>query len=220
MRRNGLLLLLTALMVLGTALLSCKDNPAGKDNAAEEKPSSDSLGNPPRVLPDSTASLEVLKTEGRPRFVKQGYYIIIDKARYRLHFYKDGTLIKSYPVAVGKTTGDKLQVGDSATPEGHFFVKAIRDASAWTYDFNDGKGEIPRVYGPWFISLETGRSETFTREGWSGIGIHGTHDPSSIGKNITAGCIRMHNKDVDELKKELEKEPDLSKINVDIISSL
>ncbi|SDO09051.1 LysM domain-containing protein [Psychrobacillus sp. OK028] len=30
-------------------------------------------------------------------------------------------------------------------------------------------------------------------------GIHGTNDPSSIGKAVSHGCIRMHNKDVEEL---------------------
>jgi lipoprotein-anchoring transpeptidase ErfK/SrfK len=31
------------------------------------------------------------------------------------------------------------------------------------------------------------------------IGIHGTNNPSSIGKNVTNGCIRMHNRDVLEI---------------------
>lgn len=32
-----------------------------------------------------------------------------------------------------------------------------------------------------------------------GYGIHGTNDPSSIGKAVSKGCIRMHNSDVLEL---------------------
>lgn len=39
---------------------------------------------------------------------------------------------------------------------------------------------------------------------WMGLskphyGIHGTNDPSSIGKEVSHGCIRMHNDDVLEL---------------------
>ncbi|MBO0586670.1 L,D-transpeptidase [Sporosarcina sp. E16_8] len=39
---------------------------------------------------------------------------------------------------------------------------------------------------------------------WMGLskrhyGIHGTNNPSSIGKNVSHGCIRMHNEDVLEL---------------------
>ncbi|NMD72523.1 L,D-transpeptidase family protein [Bacillus sp. DNRA2] len=30
-------------------------------------------------------------------------------------------------------------------------------------------------------------------------GIHGTNDPSSIGKAVSHGCIRMYNRDVEEL---------------------
>nr|WP_243116436.1 L,D-transpeptidase [Fonticella tunisiensis] len=32
-----------------------------------------------------------------------------------------------------------------------------------------------------------------------GFGIHGTNDPSSIGKFVSHGCIRMYNRDVIEL---------------------
>lgn len=41
---------------------------------------------------------------------------------------------------------------------------------------------------------------------WMGLskrhyGIHGTDSPSSIGKKVSHGCVRMHNKDVLELSK-------------------
>lgn len=32
-------------------------------------------------------------------------------------------------------------------------------------------------------------------------GIHGTNDPSSIGKAVSRGCIRMYNNDVEELAR-------------------
>jgi lipoprotein-anchoring transpeptidase ErfK/SrfK len=32
-----------------------------------------------------------------------------------------------------------------------------------------------------------------------GYGIHGTNNPASIGKSVSHGCIRMHNKDVIEV---------------------
>lgn len=39
---------------------------------------------------------------------------------------------------------------------------------------------------------------------WLGLskehyGIHGTNEPSSIGRAVSRGCIRMHNRDVEEL---------------------
>ncbi|MEF3305442.1 L,D-transpeptidase [Paenibacillus sp. GYB003] len=41
---------------------------------------------------------------------------------------------------------------------------------------------------------------------WMGLskphyGIHGTNDPTSIGKMVSHGCIRMHNHDVLELQR-------------------
>ncbi|MFC7392259.1 L,D-transpeptidase [Scopulibacillus cellulosilyticus] len=41
---------------------------------------------------------------------------------------------------------------------------------------------------------------------WMGLskkhyGIHGTNNPSSIGKDVSHGCIRMYNRDVLELSK-------------------
>ena len=71
-------------------------------------------------------------------------------------------------------------------------VEEICDASYWTHDFGDGKGQIAGAYGPWFISLDTG---------WIGIGIHGTHDPASIGTMASEGCIRLRDQDVAELKQ-------------------
>ena len=47
-----------------------------------------------------------------------------------------------------------------------------------------------RSRGPNFISLVTG---------WDGIGIHGTHDPASIGTMASEGCVRMRNAELLEL---------------------
>jgi lipoprotein-anchoring transpeptidase ErfK/SrfK len=78
------------------------------------------------------------------------------------------------------------------TPEGNFSVQQIQNASTWAHDFRDGKGSIPNAYGPFFIRLRTGP--------WKGIGIHGTHNPNSIGTNATEGCIRLNNSDLLEFK--------------------
>ena len=36
-----------------------------------------------------------------------------------------------------------------------------------------------------------------------GYGIHGTNNPSSIGKQVSKGCVRMHNRDVLELERQV-----------------
>jgi lipoprotein-anchoring transpeptidase ErfK/SrfK len=122
-------------------------------------------------------------------------WIRIVKSRHTMYVYDGGALLRSYPIAVGENTGDKQKVGDRRTPEGTFTVQQMQKADYWVHDFGDGKGPIEGAYGPWFIRLRAGP--------WKGIGIHGTHDPSSIGKNVTEGCIRLTNEDLRELKPKI-----------------
>ena len=120
-------------------------------------------------------------------------WLHVVKGSYRMYLYKGKEVVQTFPIAVGANGGQKERVGDSRTPTGIFTVQQIQNARSWTYDFGDGRGPTPGAYGPWFIRLKT--------PGWSGIGIHGTHAPGSIGTRITQGCVRMHNKDLEELKR-------------------
>lgn len=108
----------------------------------------------------------------------------------------EGKAVITYPMACGRNRGQKTKRGDYRTPEGHFLLQDIQDASTWGHDFHDGKGYIKNAYGPWFMRLQTG---------FSGIGIHGTHAPKSIGTRATEGCIRLDNRDVAELKKQVKR---------------
>lgn len=132
---------------------------------------------------------------------KSEYKIVIKKSKCTLYLYKGNQLIKKYPVAIGKNPEDKQMVGDMRTPEGNFYIIKIHNSKAWVHDFKDGKGPIKNAYGPYFFRLYAGADRTKSGKEWKGIGIHGTHDPTSIGKMITEGCIRMHNKDIKALRK-------------------
>ncbi len=116
-------------------------------------------------------------------------FIVISKTEMKLRLYDwRDTLLLEYPIACGKGLGDKQVEGDMKTPEGIFDVQQIQDVSKWTHDFNDGNGEISGAYGSLFMRLST--------PGHRGIGIHGTHDPSSIGQRVTEGCIRLNNENL------------------------
>ena len=39
---------------------------------------------------------------------------------------------------------------------------------------------------------------------WGTYGIHGTNRPASIGQQVSHGCIRMHNRDVEEVYEQVE----------------
>jgi membrane-bound lytic murein transglycosylase D len=57
--------------------------------------------------------------------------------------------------------------------------------------YNSGKENIKGYYGNWFIRLDTK---------YSGIGIHGTHEPEHIGERSTEGSIRLNNYHLDSLR--------------------
>ncbi len=136
--------------------------------------------------------------------IYRDYSIVVRKNKFKLYLYKGNCLIKTYPIAIGKNPGDKREVGDCRTPEGDFYINSIEDSSSWVHDFGDGKGPIKGAYGPWFLRLYTGADRTKSGKAWEGIGIHGTHDPTSIGKMASEGCIRMRNEDIMELKEKVK----------------
>ncbi|MDR2780756.1 MAG: L,D-transpeptidase, partial [Synergistaceae bacterium] len=84
-----------------------------------------------------------------------GIVIVVDKGDHIMEVFREGRPVKKYGIAVGKNTGDKQRVGDMRTPEGTFPIVQIQNASGWTHDFRDGKGEIKGAYGPYFIRLGT-----------------------------------------------------------------
>jgi lipoprotein-anchoring transpeptidase ErfK/SrfK len=158
-----------------------------------------SLGDVPRVtVPETAASVDLsvdIRIPPRSRLAEdvEGTLIVIDKSDFTMEIFRDGETVEQYGIAVGQNQGDKQGVGDMRTPEGEFPIVQIQNSSKWTHDFKDGKGQTKGAYGPYFIRLGT--------PGWTGIGIHGTHAPDSIGTNVTEGCIRLNNEDVQALRK-------------------
>lgn len=95
--------------------------------------------------------------------------IIINVAKRNLEVYNDAQLYKTYRIAVGKS--------ETPTPIGEWNV-------VWK-DYNWGTG-----FGTRWMGLNVP---------WGIYGIHGTNKPWSIGQFASHGCIRMRNKDVEEL---------------------
>ena len=155
--------------------------PVEPASAAEEKPPAEPPSQPAKKTPAGTS-------------------ILIKKSEFRLYLLADGDVVNSWPIALGKNAGQKRVSGDMKTPNGSFPIDEVLDSSYWTHDFHDGKGEIEGAYGPYFISLDT---SALSGGAWDGIGIHGTHDPASIGTRASEGCIRMHNSDLLALKKQI-----------------
>lgn len=107
-------------------------------------------------------------------------YIVIDKSRFKLYWVKKGLLIKSYPIAHGKTS--------TPTPSRVWRIdsKYITDPSS--------------VYGPRKMRLyRRVKTSSGYRYEYTRYLIHGTNEPWVIGTKASHGCIRMYNRDVLEL---------------------
>lgn len=137
-----------------------------------------------------------------PQIEKKNTFIVVSKAELRLYVYgtigKDTVLMAKFPACLSRNKGQKQRKGDNKTPECKqskpFHIQAIRNSSAWTHNFHDGRGNI-KAYGAWFLSLYT--------PGHTGIGIHGsTNNESSVPGRQSEGCIRLRDPDIIILKEQ------------------
>jgi len=114
------------------------------------------------------------------------FEIVIVKSEFTLYLLGKADVAGSFPAAVGSNPdlGDKKSPRDRRTPEGVFRIVSREKSSHW-------KVNDRFCYGPWFLRLDTGS--------WKGIGIHGTDDPSSIGRASSHGCIKVEHNLLEQL---------------------
>ncbi|MEN6412624.1 MAG: L,D-transpeptidase family protein [Veillonellales bacterium] len=113
---------------------------------------------------------ELAGIENQPSGMPVGLVSIAIKIPERiLEVHSDGELYKKYRIAVGKS--------DTPTPIGEWNV-------VWKA-YNWGSG-----FGTRWMGLNVP---------WGIYGIHGTNNPWSIGQFASHGCIRMRNRDIEEL---------------------
>ena len=113
------------------------------------------------------------------------YKITIGLAAHRLVVTEGTETILDTAVGVGTT--------DTPTPGGLYFTKELLQPP-------NPNG----AYGHFAYGL-SGFSNVLTSfQGGDGvIGIHGTNDPSTIGKDVSHGCLRISNDAIDMLAKRL-----------------
>lgn len=87
------------------------------------------------------------------------------------------------------------------------------------YAIATGKSKTPTPLGTWKIVSKSRWGGGFGTR-WMGLdvpwgkyGIHGTNKPYSIGSNISGGCIRMNNRDVEDLYKHVKHGTPVAIIN-------
>lgn len=121
-----------------------------------------------------------------------GKWITINRTKRILTLYNYKTVVKKYPVAIGKDT--------TATPQGKFKIVVKARNPMWTgggfaEPVQGGSPQNPLGYR--WIGLSLGKGYKY--------GIHGNNSPYSIGRDVSRGCIRMINSDVNELYEIVKK---------------
>lgn len=109
------------------------------------------------------------------------YRVEIDRAGYSLKVFHLNDLWVETAIAVGN--------GETPTPVGEFYLLELLQPS-------DPTG----AYGPYAFGL-SGFSEVLTSFGGADeaiIGLHGTNDPSSLGTDVSHGCIRLENELIEQ----------------------
>ncbi|HEX2192768.1 MAG TPA: L,D-transpeptidase [Acidimicrobiales bacterium] len=112
---------------------------------------------------------------------EHNYRIVVELAAHRITVTQGNQVILAEPVALGES--------DTPTPGGKFYTKELLQPP-----------NPNTVYGPYAYGL-SGFSNALTSfaGGEAIIGIHGNNDPSTLGKDVSAGCIRMSNSGITKL---------------------
>ena len=116
----------------------------------------------------------------RLKVVTAKFSVVVDKSQNALFLKENEDIIKAYKVSTGE---------NNSTPVGAFKI--------------ENKLVDPVWYSAGAV-VPAGSPENILGTRWLGIsvpgyGIHGTTDPASLGKQVTAGCVRMLNADVEEV---------------------
>lgn len=107
------------------------------------------------------------------------YHILVQLGAHQITVYDKNDVVLQAPVGVGK----------SATPSttGMFFTAELVKVQPSQQD----------AYGPYAFGLSAYSEVLYTfGDGDGQMGIHGTGDPSSVGKDVSSGCIRMTNDNI------------------------
>ncbi|MCG2711220.1 MAG: L,D-transpeptidase family protein [Candidatus Omnitrophica bacterium] len=114
------------------------------------------------------------------KIITSVFKILVSKSELVLKLSADDEVIKVYPIGIGK---------DNSTPVGQFrIVNRIVDPVWYKTGAIVPAGSAENILGPRWLGISE-----------PGYGIHGTVDKQPIQQQKTQGCVRMMNKDVEEL---------------------
>lgn len=113
------------------------------------------------------------------------FYMVIGLAEHRITVFNGNSIVLDERIGLG--------AGGTPTPTGLFFIKELLQPP-----------NPAGPYGPFAYGLSAFSDVLFSFGGGPGtVGVHGTNDPSSLGRNVSNGCIRMSNSGVTRLARML-----------------
>ena len=123
--------------------------------------------------------------------VTQALRLEIHLSRRQVVLYRGETPLKTYAIAVGRPGWE--------TPVGKYEVKQMIKNPTWVHPLEKDVvipgGDPENPLGRYWIGFWT--------DGKNWIGFHGTPTPRSVGRAASHGCVRMYNRDVEELFKQV-----------------
>ncbi|MEA3305477.1 MAG: L,D-transpeptidase family protein [Candidatus Omnitrophota bacterium] len=133
------------------------------------------------IMKSNNLKSSLIKPGMKLKISKAKYGILVDKSQNTLILKSGSEVLKTYTVSTG---------ADDSTPAGTYEIANKLINPVW---YNAG------------AVVPSGSPENILGSRWMGFtaipgyGIHGTRDESTIGRHVTAGCVRMKNMDVEEL---------------------
>lgn len=123
---------------------------------------------------------------GQDLKVLQGpFSVVVDLNRFELTVHAHGYYVTRFPVGIGK---------EGATPVGTFRVTdKVTDPTYYGEDGIISHDDPANPLGKHWLAINNAEGTL------QGYGIHGTIEPSSIGKAISKGCIRLNDRDIADL---------------------
>ena len=133
------------------------------------------------IKKSNNLSRDLIRVGDRLRIYQGHFAVNVNKTTNELRLTDNGKFFKRYRVGTGEY---------SKTPVGEFKITTRIPNPPWWRA--DGKtipfGDPENILGTYWLGLNV-----------PGYGIHGTWDTNSIGRQATAGCIRLLNDDIGEL---------------------
>ncbi len=146
----------------------------------------------------------------------RGLRIEVFLGRQMLELWQGEQLLHSWPVSTARNGPGEWQ-GSGCTPRGRHHVRLRIGEGCPRYTVFESRRPTGEIWSPELDERHPGRDWILTRILWLAgdepgfnrggecdtlrryIYIHGTAEEKAIGRPVSHGCIRMKNKDIEEL---------------------